>query len=74
MDFERKIRVGNIAEAQDYPEDRLQDVLAAVRVKLDSVALQCCEIDQENATLEKQIQIALMQQAKLGEQNRGVVS
>ena len=72
MDFERKIRVGNLAEAQDYPEDRLIDVLSAVRVKLDSVAMQCCEIDEVNAELERQIQAELAEQAKLHEQTRVV--
>ena len=53
MEFERKLKVGNIAEAQDYPEERLQDVLSAVRVKLDGMALSCSEIDNENAGLEQ---------------------
>ena len=53
MDFEKKLKIGTIAEAQDYPEDRLQDVLKAVRVKLEHVTKQCNEIDEENSALEE---------------------
>ena len=70
MDFERKLKVGTLAEAQDYPEDRLQDVLAAVRVKLEQTDRQCMEIDEENAALEEQIKQALTYQAKLYDQGR----
>ena len=59
MDFEKKLKIGTIAEAQDYPEDRLQDVLTAVRVKLEHTSQQCIEIDDENAALEDQIKQAL---------------
>ena len=63
MEFERKLKIGTIAEAQDYPEDRLQDVLTAVRVKLDQTTRQSQEIDEENAALEEQIRQALAYQA-----------
>ena len=59
MNFEKKLKVGNLAEAQDYPEDRLQDVLSAVRSKIDQVSIQCGDIDSENAALEQQIKQAL---------------
>ena len=74
MEFERKLKIGTIAEAQDYPEDRLQDVLTAVRVKLDQTTRQSQEIDEENAALEEQIRQALAYQAKLHEQGREINS
>ena len=70
MELEKKLKVGNIAEAQDYPEDRLQDVLAAVRVKIEQVSLQSNAIENQNSALEDQIKQALAQQAKLHNQGR----
>ena len=68
MDFAKKLQVGTLAEAQDYPEDRLRDVLAAVKSKISHVSQLNDEIDCENTNLEQQIEEALQYQAQLIDQ------
>ena len=52
MEFEKKVELGFSAEAMDYPEDKLQDLLNAVKMRIEQVDLQCLQVDEQNIDIE----------------------
>ena len=60
MELKKKLSVGS--SNGDMPEDKLLDILKAVQMKIEDVAFQCDQIDEDNETLAKELEKELQKQ------------
>ena len=54
MEFEKKIDMAyGSSDAIDYPEDRLRDLLQAVKQRIEQVDLQIDDVEEENELIQQ---------------------